>query len=99
MFEQDVLMGHMRNLSNFEAECKFGKGYPTAAIAALQKNGVSFRIIHDDTHQVRVNPRIIVRDQIADPAVGERTVTLVRAAKKRMTMIGLKAGVSEARRR
>eukprot|EP00973_Karenia_brevis_P002857 387947-Karenia_brevis.AAC.1 len=38
MFEQDVLVGHMRKLSNLEAEREFGKGYTTAAIAALQKD-------------------------------------------------------------
>eukprot|EP00973_Karenia_brevis_P095222 12426337-Karenia_brevis.AAC.1 len=51
MFEQDVQMGHMRKLSNLEAENEFGKGYTTAAIAALQKDEESFRIIHDGTHK------------------------------------------------
>eukprot|EP00973_Karenia_brevis_P037611 5190488-Karenia_brevis.AAC.1 len=99
MFEEDVRIGHMRKLANFEAEREFGGSYTTAAIAALQKDEDSFRIIHDGTHKVRVNPQIIVRDQIAYPAVGEKTVTLVRAARRRSTMIGLKADVSKAHRR
>eukprot|EP00973_Karenia_brevis_P010316 1396993-Karenia_brevis.AAC.1 len=51
MFEQDVLIGHMRKMTNFEAEQEFGSGYTTAAIAALQKDEDSFRIIHDGTPQ------------------------------------------------
>eukprot|EP00973_Karenia_brevis_P008306 1125016-Karenia_brevis.AAC.1 len=62
-------MGHMRKLTYLEAEQEFGKEYTTAAIAALQEDEDSFRIIHDGTHKVGVNPQIIVRDQIADPAV------------------------------
>eukprot|EP00973_Karenia_brevis_P085821 11904864-Karenia_brevis.AAC.1 len=41
-----------------------------------------------------VNPQIMVRDQISYPAVGEKTVTLVRAERKRPTMIDLKADVA-----
>eukprot|EP00973_Karenia_brevis_P015227 2082575-Karenia_brevis.AAC.1 len=89
MFEEDVRMGHMRKLTNLEAE----------AIAALQKDEDLFRIIHDGTHKVRVNPQIIVRDQIAYPAVGEKTAVLTRAARMRSTMLGSKADVSKAHRR
>eukprot|EP00973_Karenia_brevis_P069937 9724972-Karenia_brevis.AAC.1 len=51
MFEQDVQIGHMRKLSNLEAEREFGGSYTTAAIAALQEDEDSFRIIHDGTHK------------------------------------------------
>eukprot|EP00973_Karenia_brevis_P015206 2078159-Karenia_brevis.AAC.1 len=62
MFRQDVKDGHMRWLSDSEALKEFGV-FATAAIGALEKGDSSFRIIHDATHGVRVNPEILPRDQ------------------------------------
>eukprot|EP00973_Karenia_brevis_P031180 4301880-Karenia_brevis.AAC.1 len=40
-----------------------------AAIGALEKSDSTFRIIHDATHGVRVNPRIRPRDQVRYPGI------------------------------
>eukprot|EP00973_Karenia_brevis_P040162 5545820-Karenia_brevis.AAC.1 len=89
----------MRRLPKSYVDREFGVGYPTTAIAAIQKYEDPFRIIQDGTHEVRANPQIIVRDPIAYLAAGEKTVTLLRSTRKRSTLIGLKADVSRAHRR
>eukprot|EP00973_Karenia_brevis_P061099 8497194-Karenia_brevis.AAC.1 len=81
MFEEDIELGHMRKLTDAEADREFGP-YHTAAIGALEKSDDTFRIIHDGTHGVRVNLEIVTRDQVAYPTVAEKTLVLTRAASR-----------------
>eukprot|EP00973_Karenia_brevis_P013505 1833211-Karenia_brevis.AAC.2 len=69
MFEEDVKPGHMRKVVNSQALKDFGFDQTTPAIAALQKNDDSFWTVHDGTHRVHTSPQIIVRDQVAYPAI------------------------------
>ena len=99
MFWDDVSLGHMREVPEEEAVKEYGEGLVTAAVGALEKGEDSFRIIHDATHGVKVNPRIKPRDQVRYPGIGEKMRILGRAARLRSTVFGLKADVSKAHRR
>jgi hypothetical protein len=49
-----------------QAKKRWGDELVIAAQGALEKSDTSFRIIHDATHGVMVNPRILVRDLLRD---------------------------------
>eukprot|EP00973_Karenia_brevis_P067461 9383581-Karenia_brevis.AAC.1 len=70
-----------------------------AAIGALEKSDSTFRIIHDATHGVRVNPRIKPRDRVRYPGIPEKKKILSRAARLSTSHFGLKGDVSKAHRR
>eukprot|EP00973_Karenia_brevis_P005004 689319-Karenia_brevis.AAC.1 len=89
----------MREVPLAEARAEYGNKLVMAAIGALEKDDSSFRIIHDATHGVKVNPRIRQRDQVRYPAVAEKAKILGKAAIRKMTHFGLKADVSKAHRR
>eukprot|EP00973_Karenia_brevis_P064251 8928469-Karenia_brevis.AAC.1 len=90
MFRQDVKDGHMRWLSDQDAVKEVGT-FTTAAIGVLEKSNSTFRIIHDATHGVAVNPLIVPRDQVAYPTVAEKVLVVTRAAQDGTSLMGLKA--------
>eukprot|EP00973_Karenia_brevis_P045888 6354240-Karenia_brevis.AAC.1 len=63
MFRDDVSLGHMRLEAESVVKAEYGQHLVRAAIGALEKGDNTFRIIHDGTHGVRVNPRIKPKDQ------------------------------------
>jgi len=70
-----------------------------AALAALRKSDDSFRIIHDGTHGVLVNPRIIVRDQMRCPGTREQKVVMRHCIQSQAPVFALKGDVKKAHRR
>ena len=70
-FEQERDLGFMREVSEEELRREYGEEVCVAAIGAIEKSDASFRIIHDGTHGVQVNPRIVQRDQVRNPGVNE----------------------------
>eukprot|EP00973_Karenia_brevis_P084763 11761873-Karenia_brevis.AAC.1 len=86
MFRQDVKDGHMICMSDQDAKKEFGS-FTTAAIGALEKSDSTFRIIHDATHGVAVNPLIVPRDQVAYPTVAEKVLIITRAAQGKTSLM------------
>ena len=82
-----------------EARQTWGERLHVAALAALAKGDDSFRILHDGTHKVRVNPQIRVRDQARTPTVAEQKVILNEVSKSGQARFALKMDVSKAHRR
>ena len=70
-----------------------------AALAAIRKTDDSFRILHDGTHGVQVNPRIIVRDQMRCPGVPEARAVMQDCKSTGLSTFALKGDVSIAHRR
>eukprot|EP00973_Karenia_brevis_P068108 9475650-Karenia_brevis.AAC.1 len=81
MFREDVSLGHMRHEAESVAKAEYGQHLVMAASGALQKADNTFRIIHDGTHGVHVNPRIKPRDQGRYPGIPEKRKILSRAAR------------------
>ena len=63
-------MGMMTRISRKKAEAEWGSELHVASLAALAKGDETFRILHDGTHGVKVNPKIRVRDQSRFPSSG-----------------------------
>jgi len=88
-------------------ECTEGqarKDYPgdalrIAAIGAIEKGDSTFRIIHDGTHGVHVNPQTQPRDRLRMPGPAEQRAIQERAARTKMFHFVLKADVGKAHRR
>ena len=70
---QELHKGTVVSMTKSEAQRKFGNKLAVAALGAVPKEvGTSeVRIIHDATHNVEVNPRIRVRDQIRCPRIDD----------------------------
>ena len=62
--------GCMRSATRSEVVCEYGGEVCVAALGAIEKGDSSFRVIHDATHGVKVNPQIIQCDQVPG---GQRT--------------------------
>ena len=77
----------------------YGINLVTAALGAIEKADVTFRVIHDTTHGVLVNPRIVQRDQVRSPGIGEARVIMRHARDVGGTVFGLKGDVKMAHRR
>ena len=80
------------------------KDYPEdrikiASLNALQKDDDTFRVLHDATHGVAVNPWIYPRDQTRSPGAPEGKVVLRRLARHGGVRLVLKGDVSKAHRR
>ena len=68
---EEAKEGFMRKATLEEVTKEYGSDICVAAIGAIEKGDSSFRIIHDATHGVQVNPRIIQRDQVRLPGASE----------------------------
>jgi len=80
------------------------KDYPgdalrIAAIGAIEKGDSTFRIIHDGTHGVHVNPQTQPRDRLRMPGPAEQRAIQERAARTKTFHFVLKADVGKAHRR
>eukprot|EP00973_Karenia_brevis_P071320 9906156-Karenia_brevis.AAC.1 len=73
------------------AQEEYGDHLVMAALGALEKDDTTFRIIHDATHGVKVNPRIRPRDQVRYPAIAEKSRILGKAANRGRSLFGLTA--------
>ena len=76
MFVEEEALGVMQRWDEQRARDEFPGKVRVAAIGALEKAGGSFRIIHDATHEVKLNPEIVVRDQTRGPGIPEVRVIM-----------------------
>ena len=70
-----------------------------AALAAVRKTDDSFRVLHDGTHGVIVNPRIIMRDQMRCPGVPEQRQVMRYARDRGSAVFAIKGDIKKAHRR
>ena len=89
----------MRRMAKTQAVAEWGDRLHVASLAALAKSDDNFRILHDGTHSVRVNPKIKVRDQTRMPAISEKKKILSIVADQPGTRFALKGDASKAHRR
>ena len=82
-----------------DAKSEWGDRLHIASLAALAKSDTIFRILHDGTHGVKVNPKTKVRDQVRMPSVSEQKKILAIVSETHAPRFALKADVSKAHRR
>ena len=58
------------------AKSEYGERLRVASLGALEQHKGDFRVIHDGTHGVRVNPAIRVRDKEACPMAHDLVAAL-----------------------
>ena len=90
-------MGAMMRMSEEEAKKKWPEDLVVAAVGAIEKDDSSFRVIHDGTHQVKVNPRIKVRDLCQNPGHRELKMNNEKSVGKGSSL-GLVGDVKRAHR-
>lgn len=97
-FEEEKKAGRMRVMTYGEAR-KAYKVLKVAAQGAIEKADETFRIIHDGTHEVAINPHIKIQDQLRCPNAGEGRTVMERSSEERPGVhFGLQADVSKAHR-
>lgn len=97
-FEEEKKAGRMRVMNYGEAQ-KLFKILKVAAQGAIEKADDTFRIIHDGTHDVAINPHIKIQDQLRCPSAGEGRTVMERSSEERPGVhFGLQADVSKAHR-
>ena len=100
-FEEESNLGMMYETTLVQAQSDYpGDRLRVAANGALEKSDHSWRILHDATHGVRVNPGIKPRDQQRMPTAGDaRKVMSLSARECPGVHFSLHADVSKAHRR
>ena len=89
----------MYRVSDEEATNTWGSSLRIAAQGAILKKDDSFRIVHDGTHGVRVNPEIKPRDQVRRPTAGDFKTQMEVLEERAEVNFALEADVSKAHRR
>ena len=70
-FEEEEKLGAMLQLDLAEAQARFGEQLAVASLGAIEKKNGTFRVVHDGTHGVGINPGIKIRDQLKSPCAGD----------------------------
>ena len=70
-FEEEEKLGAMLQLDLAEAHARFGEQIAVASLGAIDKKNGTFRVVHDGTHGVGINPGIKMRDQLKSPCAGD----------------------------
>ena len=65
-FQQEAQLGAMTEMSLVEARRCF-PNLCVASLGAIEEKDGSYRVIHDGTHGIDVNSKIVVRDQLRNP--------------------------------
>ena len=55
-FEEEEKLGAMLQLDLAEAQARFGEQLAVASLGAIEKKNGTFRVVHDGTHGVGINP-------------------------------------------
>ena len=85
-FQEEIDLGAIIMMDEEEARKEFGADLLAAALGAIEKSDGSFRVIHDGTHGVGVNPRIKILDQQRCPTAAELRVALRELPAARFTL-------------
>ncbi|CAE8582981.1 unnamed protein product [Polarella glacialis] len=96
-FEEERSLGAVRQVLKVEACKEYGRNLLIAPIGAIEKANSSFRVIHDGTNKVRINPKIRARDQHKCPGSGELKAVM-RSSKACKSVFGLTGDVKRAHR-
>ena len=70
-FLEEEKLGAMIEVPLEEAQREYGQQLAVASLGAIEKKGGAYRVVHDGTHGIGVNPAIRVRDQIQSPTAGD----------------------------
>ena len=100
LFEEEARLGWMKEMTDEQAQKEYGQNLHVAGLAVVVERD-KFRVVHDGTHGVKVNPRIRVQDQAKSPTAGEiRTLMVERhggtGGSRQFVLVG---DVSKAHRR
>ena len=99
-FREEQDMGMMVEVTDEEARAMFpGDELRIASLAALEKDDDTFRVVHDGTHGVLVNPETRVRDQVRNPGAPDARGIFLHESGRKKRRILLKGDVSKAHRR
>ena len=90
--------GFMRRTSLESLREEYGNNVCVAALGAIEKGDSSFRIIHDATHGVQINPRIVQRDQVRLPGASELKLITRLSSERGKTVFSLSGDISKAHR-
>jgi hypothetical protein len=85
-FEEEIKLGAMIAMDEEVARREFGENFLVAALGAIEKGDGSFRVIHDGTHGVGVNPRIKILDQQRCPTAAELRLALRKMPTARFSL-------------
>lgn len=97
-FEEERKAGRME-VTTYEQALKKYKHLKISAQGAIEKSDSTFRIIHDGSHDVAINPFIKIPDQMRCPNAGEgRTVMEYSSEERPGVHFGLHMDVSKAHR-
>ena len=88
----------MRRATGAELRLEYGGNLCVAALGAIEKSDLSFRIIYDGTHGVQVNPRIVQRDQVKLPGIAELKLVTKFAESRGKSVFSLSGDISKAHR-
>jgi len=70
-FQEEEKLGAMVEMDVSEAKARYGNRLAIASLGAIEKKNGTYRVVHDGTHGIGINPRIKVRDQLKSPGAGD----------------------------
>ena len=97
-FEEEVKEGLMERLTVQEARDKYGDRLAISSLAVLveESHGGKKRIIHDASHEVKINHRIKCRDKQRSPGAREKLYLLAHYSEKQCPLFSLVGDISKA---
>ena len=70
-FQEEEKLGAMVEMDVSEAKARYGNRLAVASLGAIEKKNGTYRVVHDGTHGIGINPRIKVSDQLKSPGAGD----------------------------
>ena len=78
-FQEESLLGFMYKARLVDVQAEFSD-VRVAAQGAIEKSDHSWRILHDATHNVRLNNETVMRDQVRLPSAGDQRIVMQESA-------------------
>jgi hypothetical protein len=98
LFREEAALGWMEECPVDVARERFGARLAIAAIGVVEEKD-KIRVVHEGSHKLHVNHRIMVRDQIRCPAAGDVRTILQEHVAAGARSFGIFGDVSKAHRR
>ena len=89
----------LHEVGEAEARRMHGERLRIASLGSIKKGDGSFRVLHDGTHKVHLNPEIRARDQVDLPGIKEEKIIMRDLAARGCSGFSLVADVDKAHRR
>ena len=67
--KEDLISGRMIRITYGEAKRIYGEKLLIGALGMIEEGPETFRLIHDGTHWILMNNRVIVLDQVSSPMI------------------------------